>query len=129
VSQAALSKAINWATYLRSHAKKVYASATNPAAFSANALADKVRTKKLVDGFTAREVMRHGWQYLTSVEDVREALEWLTDCGWLRCVEKPQSAGGRPTTTYLINPKIYAVRREARGFVSSVSAPPIRIYA
>lgn len=109
VSKGALLKAIKWATYLRSHAKKIYASATNPPAFSASTLANRLQAKKLNDGFTSREVMRHGWQYLSSTEDVREAIDWLIECNWLKLQEKVPSNGGRPTATYLINPKIYSL--------------------
>jgi hypothetical protein len=106
VTRDALRKAIWWSNYLWSHARRVYASVTNAAAFGAKALANKVTEGKLTNGFTAREVQRHGWQSLTTPDDVRNALEWLVDAGWLRINRVTNSEGGRPTETYTINPKV-----------------------
>lgn len=107
VTRPALVKAILWGKYLWSHAKRVYSSATNSARFAATALADKLVAGKLADGFSAREVSRHGWQHLTTAEDVRTALEWLTDAGWVRAHTKPPTtSGGRPTELFTINPRV-----------------------
>ena len=43
----------------------------------AQALADKVKQEKLTDGFTARDVRRNQWRYLTSDGAVQAALDWL----------------------------------------------------
>lgn len=110
VTLKALRKAMHWGDYLWTHAKRVYASATNSGAFAAAALADKIKSGKLVSGFSAREILRHKWQYLTTPEEVREALDWLTDAHWVRAEDKPSGeAGGRPTKLYIINPKVLSV--------------------
>jgi hypothetical protein len=103
---AALDKAIDWSRYLWSHARRVYASVTNGAGFGVKALTGKITAGKLADGFTAREVRRHGWQFLSNVDDVRDALEWLVDAGWLRQSRVVSPDGGRPNETYTINPKV-----------------------
>lgn len=109
VSEDALRRAIGWHKYLWSHAKRVYACVTDSAGFSAEALASKIQGKKLSDGFSAREVLRHGWSHLTTTADVRNALDWLVDAGWLRTVGKPAIAsGGRPTEVFAINQKVLA---------------------
>lgn len=106
VMKAALSKAIGWSTYLWSHARRVYACVTDSAGFAARALADKLASGKLESGFTARQLIRHGWQHLSDGEDVVIALEWLTDAGWIRPVQqKSTEKGGRSTVIYQINPK------------------------
>lgn len=109
VSVDALKKAVGWGTYLHAHAKRVYASATNAGGFSAKSLADKIKAGKLNGGFSARAVQRHGWAALTTPDDVRAAIEWLIDAGWVRA-ERVAAAetGGRPTEKYLINPKVGA---------------------
>jgi hypothetical protein len=105
VTQAALRKAIGWSTYLWSHARRVYASVTNSSAFGAKALADKITAGKLVSGFTAREVQRHGWPFMNTAEDVRTAIDWLVDAGWLRATRTTNDGIGRPTDIFNINPK------------------------
>ena len=70
-------------------------------------LADKVRQGKLQDGFTARDVRRNQWRYLTTDEAAQAALDWLEEKGWLR----PEEVGGtgpgtgRRTWRYFVNPK------------------------
>jgi hypothetical protein len=60
-----------------------------------------------VDGFTARDVRRNRWQYLSGSEAVRAALDWLEDEGWLRAEKAGTCAqSGRPTRSYRINPKV-----------------------
>jgi hypothetical protein len=107
VTISALVKAIFLSDYLWSHARRVYACVTHAQAFSANSLAERIKAGKLKDGFTARSIQRHGWQHLSTAEDVRDALDWLVDAKWLRAVPKGSgSAGGKPTETYVINPKV-----------------------
>lgn len=100
----AVRKAIAWSKFLHKHAKRVYASVINSAAFSAKALADKISKSKLPDGFTLRDVYRSGWQHLGTQEEARGAVDWLVDAGWLR-PERVQS-GGRPGECYRINPGV-----------------------
>ena len=56
------------------------------------------------DGFTARDVTRHGWRDLTAKDDVESALDLLEVKGWLRHL--PEANIGRPKTAYAINPLI-----------------------
>jgi putative DNA primase/helicase len=110
VPLAALEKSIRCGTYLWSHAKRVYASATNSAQASAAALAARIRSGKVANGFSARNIQRHGWQYLTTPSEVAEAIEWLIDSGWLRRTTHPAGkSGGRPADTYTINPMVLTV--------------------
>ena len=75
---------------------------------SAQALAAKVRSKKVTDNFTARDVRRNQWRYLTTDESVQGALDWLVDEGWLKSKEigGKGPGTGRRTTQYIINPKL-----------------------
>jgi hypothetical protein len=74
---------------------------------SAQALAAKVKARKVSDNFTARDVRRNQWRYLTTDESVQGALDWLVDEGWLRTKEVggAGSGSGRRTIHYIINPK------------------------
>ena len=102
VTLSALEKAAKWVIYLGAHAKRVYSVATNGAAHSAKALAEKIKNGQLQDGFSAREVHRKQWSYLTTLHDVREAIEWLADAEWLKEVDNRAGTSGR--FTYAINP-------------------------
>ena len=105
-AEAAL-RAAAWCDYLEAHARRCYGLLTDDGLRAAQALADKVRQGKLVDGFTARDVRRNQWRNLTSDEAVQAALDWLEDEDWLRA-EEVGGAGpgtGRRTWRYFINPK------------------------
>ena len=111
VTLAPLEKAIAWAEYLETHARRLYASITQPATDSARRIASKIRTGKLGDGFTARDVYRRRWSGLVGPADVRPGLDLLVDLGWLRACKL--ETGGAPRMVYLINPTILQSAREA----------------
>ncbi len=99
-------RAAAWCEYLEAHARRCYGLLTDDGLRAAQALADKVRQSKLSDGFTARDVRRNQWRYLTTDEAVQAALDWLEDEDWLRS-EEVGGAGpgtGRRTWRYFINP-------------------------
>ena len=99
----ATNKAIGWAKYLTKHAQRAYGAADNAAAQSAKALSEKIEQGIVQSGFTARSIVRKGWQYLSSKDDVTAALEWLIDADWI--VAEEMKSKGRPTTVYIINPR------------------------
>jgi hypothetical protein len=107
VSKDAALRAAAWCEYLESHARRCYGLLLDDGLRSAQALATRIEKEDLTDGFTARDVRRHQWRYLTSDESVQAALDWLEDEHWLRVHEVRSGAnGGRPTQTHNINPKI-----------------------
>lgn len=102
-----LARALDWCEYLRSHAERIYQSATIPETTSAKVILKKIKAKSLVDGFTPREIAQKNWTGLNEVEAVRKALGLLVDYDYLR-VERlaPTSVGGRTSERYFINPNI-----------------------
>jgi hypothetical protein len=94
-------RAIAWAEYLESHARRVYATALDPAMTAAIALAERV--EQLQEPFTARDVYRRGWSGLGR-EALPGALDVLVELGHLLPDERGEG-GGRPTTVYRINPR------------------------
>ena len=104
VSKYAALRAAAWCDYLEAHARRCYGLLADEGLRAAQALADKVRQGKLADGFTARDVRRNGWRYLTTDEAVQAALAWLEDEGWLRADEAGGAGPGRRTWRYFINP-------------------------
>ena len=104
VSLGALQRAIEWHNYLWAHARRIYSSVKNSGELAAKSLSNKIRAGKVQDGFVVRDIYRNGWVNLANREDAAEALEILTERGWLKSYQKETT--GRSATAYRINPKI-----------------------
>jgi hypothetical protein len=106
VTQLSLLKALAFAEYLESHARRVYRSSSEGEASAASAILKHIRVGDLPDGFTARDILRHGWAHLTDREQLVAGLNLLVELDHLAAVESaPIPHGGRPKTTYRINPR------------------------
>lgn len=110
VSLQAAQMAAAWCSYLWEHAQRIYGLALKADILNARTLAWHFQKGDLENGFTAREVTQKGWTGLATVEAVKEAIETLVLYGWLRSIETRNPAGGRPTVTYDINPRISEAR-------------------
>lgn len=98
-----LLKALAWAEYLESHARRAYASVTQAEAESARALLHRIRRDEVANPFTARDVYMKGWASLSKPDEVHEAVRYLADLEYLR--KEEQSTGGRTRAAIWINPK------------------------
>lgn len=101
VGAAHVNRAIAWAEYLETHARRIYSQALDPALAAAVALS--ARLDDLQDEFTARDIYRHCWAGLDR-KTTDGALEVLVDYGHL--TEHEELTGGRPTTAYRVNPRL-----------------------
>lgn len=113
VSRQATEMAIEWCTYLETHARRIYGLVFDAADMKAATLGKKLVELKAdhewrIKGLTSREVHRKNWKGLTSIEAVHDALDILVDNHWL-VVEEIEATvkGGRPSKLFLVNPKIY----------------------
>ena len=107
ISLLAATQAAQWCEYLESHARRIYGMAEDITARAAGSLSKKIKAGKLEDNFTAREVHRKGWELLTEIEIVNEALTDLVEVNWLREIPiLPSEKGGRKTIKYQINPDL-----------------------
>lgn len=90
-----------------SHARRCYGLLIDDGLRAAQALADRVRQGKVSDGFTARDIRRNQWRYLTTDDAVQAALDWLEEEDWLQSEEVGGTGlgTGRRTWRYFINPK------------------------
>lgn len=105
VSKASLQRALAWARYLQTHAARAYAAGSRPATEGAMTLLSKIKKGAVVNGFKPADVYLKGWSSLGKPEDVHAAISMLCDLNHLRRIDGPVSSkGGRPSTTYLINP-------------------------
>jgi hypothetical protein len=86
---------------------RVYGAALDPVNGNAKTILDKIESGKLLDGFSAGDILRGGWTGLDTFEIVKSALSRLVEYGWLKQVTLPGSAmGGRPSIRYQPHPKI-----------------------
>lgn len=106
IGETALLKALAWAEYLESHARRAYASVLQAEAESARALLNRIRRNEVPDPFGPRDVYLKHWAYLSKPEEVHEAARLLCDLDCLR--EDRIDTGGRPKALYSVNPKARA---------------------
>jgi hypothetical protein len=98
-----LGRAISFAKYLKSHADRIYSSASGHDFGTARRLAKRLIAGDLADGFTASVIHTKNWSGLDSKDAVAAALVVLVDYGWVIPIENPAGVGGRPTTRYRAN--------------------------
>jgi hypothetical protein len=103
VTVLALDRAIAFARYLETHARRAYGAGLQMDAATAAAILAHIRNGDLADGFTLRDIHQRDWSALTDREQVQAGLDLLLDLDWL-AVEKI-ATGGRPKILYRINPK------------------------
>ncbi|KTD36536.1 hypothetical protein Lnau_1520 [Legionella nautarum] len=95
----ATARALEWADYLLSHAKRLYSLAINHSLDGARLILE--RKSKLDDPLTARTIQRKGWSGLNSIDDVNDALNWLSDYGHIVATTLSSSdTNGRPKIVY-----------------------------
>jgi len=99
-----LKRAIDWSSYLESHARRIFSVAVAPDTAEAFALAKKIKAGELPGEFALRDVYRNGWIGLGTRDAAARAVEVLCDLDWLAEVE--QSTRTRSRTRYLTNPKL-----------------------
>jgi putative DNA primase/helicase len=105
VTADATRKALAWARYLESHARRIYGIVTDPAPAAGKAMAKRIMDGEVPDGFTLRSVYRNAWAGLDK-ESTELAVELLIELSWLREIETPTT--GRPKVSYRIHPSILA---------------------
>jgi hypothetical protein len=103
ISEVAMLQALSWLEYLEPHAHRVFFGKNNVKTEAAKSLQRRIHNGDLVDGFTARDVYRKAWAYLSTQEDAQLAIDLLVGHGYLRADK--ERAAGRPTVRYLINPR------------------------
>ena len=103
IGETALLRALAFAEYLESHARRTYGAASGAETATAKAILSKIKRGELLDGFTARDIYRRAWANLSDREQVQAGLDLLTDFDWLEL--RTVQTNGRARATYVINPK------------------------
>ena len=101
VSEETALRALTLAEYFQAHARRLHDSGTSRVIRAARAVLAKARAGELSEEFTARQITQRGWSNLTERDAVADALEILTEHGWL--TEREQETGGRPATLYRLH--------------------------
>jgi putative DNA primase/helicase len=124
VTEGPLQKAIGWAEYLETHARRVYSPVLDLPAVPALALARKISAGRLSDPFTLHDVYASGWKGLAKPAEASGAVERLMALGWLREAHD-EDTGGRPSTRYHINPGVRDedFARQYRGSTGNLQNP------
>jgi Protein of unknown function (DUF3987) len=100
VGVASIERAIAWACYLETHARRAYGSVTAADGDTARLILAKIQSGHLSGEFSAREVWRPGWSRLTDRVAVQAGLDMLEEYDWL--LARRIETGGRPTTVYWV---------------------------
>ena len=106
VSEAAILRALALSEYLEAHARRAYAAGSEAEAASAKSIVARIRRGEITDGFTVRDIHQKGWANLSDRGQVKAGLDLLIDLDWLAA--KTAQTGGRPRTSYTINPGVLA---------------------
>lgn len=110
VTAEALLRALRWADYAESHARRAYASVIHADADGARELLRRIRRGEIGDGFRLRDVYRNGWTRLADTEHAKKAADWLCDSDY---VDREQDkTAGRWTERYRVHPKLLAEAAE-----------------
>ena len=103
VGEDAILRALSWAEYLDTHARRAYASVMHADLKAAHAILDKLRRGELPHTFAARDIYRQGWAHLSDRPQVTEALQLLVDHDYLAALTL--DTPGRSKHVYQVNPK------------------------
>jgi hypothetical protein len=107
VSHKSLLRALAFAAYLETHARRIYASGMEGEAAAAAAILKHIKAGELLDGFTARDILRRGWAHLGDRDQIEAGLTLLSDLDYIAAeVPAARPQGGRPKVTYEINPMV-----------------------
>jgi putative DNA primase/helicase len=104
VGEQALLRALAWAEYLETHARRVYGSGPTSEAATARAIVSRIRKGDLPLEFSSRDVWRPGWSGLSDRVGVGNALVLLTELDYL-AVDRVDTSG-RTATRYTVNPRV-----------------------
>lgn len=103
VGVTAVRRAIAWADYLETHARRAYGSVTAASADTAKAIIGRIKSGHLKSEFRSHDVWRPGWSRLTDREAVDAGLAMLVEYDWL--AQRRVETLGRPALVYSLNPK------------------------
>jgi putative DNA primase/helicase len=103
ISESAMLRAMAFAEFLESHAKRAYGAGLEAETSAPKAILKQIRNGDLHDGCTGRDGHWPRWSNLSDRDHVQAGLDLLCDLNWL--LPEKRETGGRPTFVYRINPR------------------------
>lgn len=94
-----------WSNILLEHARWLYGAREGMLSPAAFALAEKIKSGKIIDKMSLRQIYRHNWSKIKTEESVRAAIEELAEYSWC-AVETEQGSRGAPTMIIRLHPKL-----------------------
>jgi len=105
VDTASIKMAIDWATYLEQHARKIYQEELSIAQKGSVLLAQKIKNGDVKDGDSVRSIYRRHWALLDTPEKLDKAITRLEECGWIR-IETVTNHSGK-SNVIKVNPQVH----------------------
>lgn len=102
-------RAAAWCEYLAGHARRIYGMVEGAKVGTAKMLLRRIVDGKLQNEFTARDVRRKQWSGATTSMQIETALAILESNHCIHGIDT--DTGGRPTTSYQINPALIGVKK------------------
>lgn len=103
IGVASIRRAIAWAEYLESHARRAYGSGPTATAATAKAILAKIQSGDIKPEFRSHDVWRPAWSKLSDRDAVVAGLAMLEEYGWISA--RTVKTAGRSATIYTIDPK------------------------
>ncbi|MBS0353949.1 MAG: DUF3987 domain-containing protein [Proteobacteria bacterium] len=104
VGLASTLRALHWAVYLETHARRCYGVAQGSEADTARRILERIRKGDLArEGFGTRDIQRACWSGLSDPKRVAEGLGLLVELGHLEEWQEPSRT--KPRVLYVTNPK------------------------
>lgn len=98
-----MGRALAWAEYLETHARRAYGAATSRDVEAARAILHRIKRGDLPERFASYDVWRPQWTGLPDSETAGKGLRLLVELDWLNDIT--EQTAGRPRTVYVVNPK------------------------
>lgn len=106
ITETAVLRALSFAEYLESHARRAYGSGHQLETDTARAILARIRKGDIRGDFTARDIQRKDWSNLTDKDQISAGLDLLDDLHWIR--SRRVDTGGRPKMVFTVSPRATA---------------------
>jgi len=103
IGEKALLRALAFADFLQTHARRAYGAGAASEAAAAKLILSRIRKGELSEVFSPRDIRRKEWSGLTDNDQIKASVDLLADLDWI--APKTIETTGRPRTEYAINPR------------------------
>ncbi|MBB6050418.1 DUF3987 domain-containing protein [Armatimonas rosea] len=112
VSLDSLERALAWAEFLETHARRIYQAVGEGDPEAGQRLGQRIK-QSLPNPFTVRQVVQKHWAGLSTTDDVERAIGLLEERGWVQTRGVQKAGGGRPSVQIWINPALLGANKKS----------------